>query len=204
MRHVLGLMGVVLGLAGMTGCPGGDDGTAETTGVGTTTTGMPPTTTFVATSTGMLESSSSGPASTSEAESSSSGAAVDGSSSSSSSGGGGPVCEPPVVGEWNACMDADGEIDNTLCNWIGDPDGTGYLTCLSAPPKDLDGGNVCTIRDCRDACDCFDAPATGTAPVVCAPILADGATACGLDCSEGQTCPDGMQCASGLCFWPPA
>ena len=196
-------MGVVLGLAGMTGCPGGDDGTAETTGVGTTTTGMPPTTTFVATSTGMLESSSSGPASTSEAESSSSGAAVDG-SSSSSSGGGGPVCEPPVVGEWNACMDADGEIDNTLCNWIGDPDGTGYLTCLSAPPKDLDGGNVCTIRDCRDTCDCFDAPATGTAPVVCAPILADGATACGLDCSEGQTCPDGMQCASGLCFWPPA
>lgn len=201
MRHALGSIGVVLGLAGLFGCPGGDDGTAETTGVGTTTTGTPPTTTFIETSTGMMEGSgSSGPASSSGAESSSSGAAVDGSSSS----GGGPACDPPVVGEWNACMDANGDIDNTLCNWIGDPDGTGFLTCLSSPPAKLEGGNICTIRDCVDTCDCFDPPATGTAEVVCAKILADGATACGLDCSSGQTCPDGMECASGLCFWPPA
>jgi hypothetical protein len=203
MRHGLGLMGVVLALAGLSGCPGGDDGTAETTGLGTTTTGTPPTTTFVETSTGAMEGTgSSGPASSSGAESSSSGAVVDG--SSSSSGGGGPVCDPPVVGEWNSCIDASGDIDNTLCNWIGDPDGTGFLTCLSSPPMKLDGGNICTIRDCVDTCDCFDAPATGTAEVVCAKILADGSTACGLDCSNGQTCPDGMECASGLCFWPPA
>jgi hypothetical protein len=202
MRHTLGLVGVMLGLAGLMGCPGGDDGTGETTGIGTTTMSPPPTTTFIETSTGMVEDSgSSGPASTSAAESSSSsGAVVEGSSSS----GGGPMCEPPVVGEWNSCIDENGDIDNTLCNWIGDPDGTGFLTCLSAPPMELDGGNVCTIMGCRDTCDCFDPPATGTAVVVCAEILEDGGTACGLDCSNGETCPDGMQCASGLCFWPPA
>lgn len=203
MRHALGLVGMVLALAGQLGCPGGDDGTGESTGVGTTTTGTPPTTTFIETSTGAVESSgSSGPASSSSgAAESSSGAVVDG---SSSSGGGGPVCDPPVVGEWNSCIDASGDIDNTLCNWLGNPDGTGFLTCLSAPPMALDGGNICTIRDCVDTCDCFDPPATGTAVVVCAEILADGSTACGLDCSAGQTCPDGMECASGLCFWPPA
>jgi hypothetical protein len=198
MRHALGLVGVMLALAGLGGCPGGDDGTGETTGIGTTTTGTPPTTTFIETSTGMAEGSgSSGPASSSGAESSS--GAVD-----SSSSGGGPVCDPPVVGEWNSCIGANGQIDNTLCNWVGDPDGTGFLTCLSAPPKKLDGGNVCIIRDCVDACDCFPPPATGTAEVVCAKILADGQTGCGLDCSSGQTCPDGMECASNLCFWPPA
>lgn len=203
MRHALGLVGMVLALAGQLGCPGGDDGTGESTGVGTTTTGTPPTTTFIETSTGAVEGSgSSGPASSSSgAAESSSGAVVDG---SSSSGGGGPVCDPPVVGEWNSCVDASGDIDNTLCNWLGNPDGTGFLTCLSAPPMALDGGNICTIRDCVDTCDCFDPPATGTAVVVCAEILADGSTACGLDCSAGQTCPDGMECASGLCFWPPA
>lgn len=200
---MVGWMGVTLAV-GLAGCPGADD-TGEATSLGSST-GPAPTTTFIETSTGMGEGSgSSGPAASSSssgapAESSSSGAPADGSSSS----GGGMVCDPPVVGEWNACMDASGDIDNTLCNWVGDPDGTGFLTCLSAPPMDLDGGNICTIRDCRDTCDCFDPPATGTAEVVCAAILGDGGTACGLDCSSGQTCPDGMECASGLCFWPPA
>jgi len=194
-------MGVALALAGLGGCPAGDDGTGETTGLGTTTMMPPPTTTFIETSTGMVEDSgSSGPVSTSEAESSS-GPAMDGSSSSS---GGGPVCDPQVVGEWNSCVDDMGDFDNTLCNWVGDPDSNGFITCLSAPTMELDGGNVCTIRDCVDTCDCFSQPATGTALVVCAEILKGGGTACGLDCSNGETCPDGMQCASGLCFWPPA
>jgi hypothetical protein len=200
MRNTLGLMGSMVVLLGLGGCPS-DDGGDETTGMVATSTGPASTSTGPeGTSTGMAESSgSTGPASTSDAESSSSGA-VDGSSSS----GGSQACEPPVVGEWNSCVDENGDIDNTLCNWMGNPDGTGFLTCLSAPPMDLEGGNICTIRGCRDVCDCFDPPATGTAPVVCAEILADGDTACGLDCSEGQTCPDGMECASGLCFWPPA
>jgi hypothetical protein len=203
MRHALGLVGVMLALAGLGGCPGGDDGTGDTSGIGTTTTGTPPTTTFIETSTGMVveDTGSSGPASTSTAESTSSGAVVEDSSSSS---GGGPVCDPVVVGEWNACIDESGDIDNTLCNWMGDPDSNGFITCLSAPPMKLDGGNICTIRDCVDTCDCFPAPATGTAVVVCAEILEGGGTACGLDCSSGETCPDGMECASGLCFWPAA
>lgn len=203
MRHTIGLVGVALALtgllAGLTGCPG-DDGTGEEGGMGST--GPAATSTGSASSSGgPSESSSGGVAETTigMAEGSSSGEVAD-----SSSSGGAPACEPPVVGEWNACMDRTGAIDNTLCNWVGDPDGTGFLTCLSAPAKALEGGNVCVIRGCRDTCDCFDPPATGTAPVVCAPILGDGETACGLDCSEGQTCPDGMECASGLCFWPPA
>ncbi len=193
-------VGSVLALVGLGACPGDDGGsgtTATTTGPAMTSTEGP--------STGAVEgsgSSSGGGGETSSGggeTSSSSGGMADGTSS-----GGGMACEPPVVGEWNACVDENGDIDNTLCNWLGDPDGTGFLTCLSAPPMDLDGGNVCTIRGCRDTCDCFDPPATGTAEVVCAAILGNGETACGLDCSRGQTCPDGMQCASGLCFWPPA
>lgn len=191
----------MLALVGLLGCPGDDDETADTTGP-TASTGPASTSTgSEGPSTGAAEGSgSSGPASTGGSEGSS--GAAD--SSGGSSSGGTPACEPPVVGEWNACVGADGEIDNTLCNWVGDPDGTGFLTCLSAPPMELEGGNVCTIRGCRDVCDCFDPPATGTAEVVCAEILANGETACGLDCSRGQTCPDGMTCGSGLCFWPPA
>lgn len=200
MRHTVGLtrVALALGLLGLVGCPGGDD-TGESTAMGST--GPAATSTGPeATSTGPeATSSSTGTASTGTAESSSSGSADE-----SSSGGGPPVCEPPVVGEWNACRDEMGEIDNTLCNWVGDPDATGFLTCINAPMDALDGGNYCSIRGCRDVCDCFDPPATGTAPVVCAPILTDGETACGLDCSGGETCPDGMECASGLCFWPPA
>lgn len=190
---------VGLALVGLLGCPGGDDGGGETgammmsTGPEATSTGpLDITTSGFGSSEG-----STGPGSTSEADSSSSGVAVD-----SSSSGGGPVCDPPVVGEWNACIDEGGDIDNTLCNWVGNPDGTGFLTCLSA--SELEGANVCIIRGCEDTCDCFDPPATGTAEVVCAEILAGGEMGCGLDCSRGQTCPDGMECAGGLCFWPPA
>jgi hypothetical protein len=192
-------MALTVALAGLWGCPGSDDGEDETgsmmvsTGPASTSTGPEGTTTSgVGTTEG-----SSGPGSTSAVDSSSSGAVVD-----SSSSDGGPVCDPPVVGEWNACIGEDGTIDNTLCNWVGDPDGTGFLTCLSA--SELEGANVCIIRGCEDTCDCFDTPATGTAEVVCAAILAKGEMGCGLDCSRGQICPDGMECAGGLCFWPPS
>lgn len=181
-----------LALTLLLACPG-DDGTGDdgplpgtSTGNGTTTTTDPSTTSG---STGNAESTSTGPG-----EGSSSGMA--------DSSSGGPACDPPVVGEWNACIGPDGMQDNLLCNYMGNPDGTGFLTCLTS--SEIEGGNICTIRDCEDACDCFDPPATGTAEVVCSPILADGANACGLDCSAGQTCPDGMECGGGLCFWPPA
>jgi hypothetical protein len=60
------------------------------------------------------------------------------------------------------------------------------------------------ISDCVDVCDCFAPPATGTAVVVCADILAGGGMACALDCADGKTCPDGMTCLDNVCFWPPA
>ncbi|MCA9709429.1 MAG: hypothetical protein KDK70_26545 [Myxococcales bacterium] len=192
MRHTLACT-LTLALVGLLGCPG-DDGPTDTTAATTTSTGTDSSTTSTdPTSTGPGESSSGG---------SSSGGVVDSSSGgmNDSSSSGGMVCEPPVVGEWNSCLDDQGQVDNTLCNWIGNPQGTGTLTCLSGPSPA--GGNVCIIRGCEDVCDCFDPPTTGTAEVVCAEILANGDMGCGLACNDGQTCPDGMMCNSGLCFWP--
>jgi hypothetical protein len=63
--------------------------------------------------------------------------------------------------------------------------------------------SACAVVDCIDACDCPAAPATGDAPVTCDDIIAGGGTACYLDCSDGQTCPDDMQCIFGtVCMWP--
>lgn len=193
MKHRIGLVVVALALVGAAGC--GDDSGGDETGSVVSTGSM--ASTGDASSTGSVAStggSTAGPASSS--------GAVDGDSSSEgSSSGGGPACDPPIVGEFNACTTPDGTIDNTMCNWMGNPKANGFLTCLSS--ADIKGGNVCTIANCVDACDCFDPPPTGTAGVVCAPILADGDNACGLDCSNGETCPDGMECGGGLCFWPP-
>lgn len=189
---MLGLaMAVSTGACGDDGGSGDDGPAASTTNAGSTT--APASTGGGSMDDGTTASVTTG--ATTDPDSSSGGG-------DSSSSGGGPACDPPVVGEFNACMTADGSIDNTLCNWMGHPDGTGTLTCLSS--SELEGANVCTIRGCEDVCDCFDAPPTGDAPVVCAGILEGGDNACGLDCSAGQTCPDGMECSSGLCFWPPA
>lgn len=197
MRHVPGLILCSLALLSLPACPGDDGGDTSTTVAASTGSDTPATTTGNTTEPATDSSGGGGgETSTGAAEGSSS----DGADESSS--GGGPLCDPPVVGEWNACIAEGGNIDNTLCNWMGSPDNNGFLTCLSSAK--LKGGNICTISGCKDTCDCFNPPTTGTAEVVCAPILADGENACGLDCSSGQTCPDGMECSSGLCFWPPA
>jgi hypothetical protein len=113
----------------------------------------------------------------------------------------GPACDPVVPGDWNACMDENGQVDNTLCNWQGSGDSVGMVGCLTA--ADDEDANVCFISGCEDVCDCFAPPATGDAPIICDEILAAGGTGCALDCSNGETCPDGMECISSLCFWPP-
>ena len=115
---------------------------------------------------------------------------------------GGNMCDPVIPGEFNACIDNAGGIDNTLCNWVGDPDANGFIGCLTSSMTK--GANVCMISGCVDVCDCFAPPATGTAEVICDAILEDGGNACALDCSAGQTCPDGMECLGTICFWPPA
>jgi hypothetical protein len=63
--------------------------------------------------------------------------------------------------------------------------------------------SACAVVDCVDECDCPDPPATGDAPVTCGDILFGGGTACYLDCSNDEECPDGMQCfGSFICLWP--
>jgi hypothetical protein len=77
--------------------------------------------------------------------------------------------------------------------------GNGTITCLSPQSG---GFNVCGIRDCVDDCDCFAAPLTGDAVPSCRVVFGDNGKACVLYCANGQTCPDGMECSSGYCYWP--
>jgi hypothetical protein len=112
------------------------------------------------------------------------------------------ACDPVVPGDWNSCHDETGDVDTTLCNWMGDPDATGFIGCLVRTGKE--DYNTCFISGCEDACDCFAPPTTGTAVVECAEILTDGGTGCHLNCGDGATCPDGMECLGETCFWPPA
>jgi hypothetical protein len=111
-------------------------------------------------------------------------------SESSSSG---PQCPNPANGSWDACVDASGLPIRGAC------DG-GAGTCVGGA---VVGNGLCTVIDCADTCDCFAPPPTGTAEVLCLEILKGGGTACVLDCSNGQTCPDGMLCERGLCFHGP-
>ena len=61
---------------------------------------------------------------------------------------------------------------------------------------------VCSDQGCVTPADCPVAPPTGNAPVTCE-LITTGANDCFLECSAGQTCPDGMQCFSNfLCMWP--
>lgn len=135
-----------------------------------------------------------------EGSSSTSGVAESGSTGSAegSSSTGNPIaCDPPVVGEYNACFDENGNSTPVLCNYMGTGASVGTVGCLSGQTE---GSNVCMIRDCVEDCDCFNPPATGNAPSVCRETLKGGGTACVLACDEGQICPDEMTCDGGLCF----
>lgn len=183
------------------GCPD-DDGGGDTTTVGMTsapatgTTGGGPDTTGTGGgpgTTGMMETGGD----------STTGGPVEG---TSSDGGmltnfledSGPMCRTNVQGEYNACA----EKGTIACNYLGDSDANGFIGCLtSAEDK---GASTCFINDCVEVCDCLPPPATGTAVVVCDAILADGGMGCALDCSGGETCPDGMECLGSICFWPAA
>jgi hypothetical protein len=106
-------------------------------------------------------------------------------------------CTSHPPGDWVACQTGS-MTDNTLCGWM-EGHGNGKLTCLSPQSGSF---NVCGIRDCVDDCDCFAAPLTGDAVPSCRVVFGGGGTACVLYCANGQTCPDGMACASGYCYWP--
>ncbi len=107
------------------------------------------------------------------------------------------ACPDRPSGAYNACKSA-GLTDNKLCGWTTDG-GPQSITCLSPQSG---GFNICGLRDCVDDCDCFAPPTTGTAIPGCRAIFGDGGKACVLYCLNGQICPDGMECASGYCYWP--
>ncbi len=117
---------------------------------------------------------------------------------SSSSTGVVNLCEVNAVGEWNACKKGP-LTDNSKCNWMDTGMTAGEITCLQPSSG---GGNICSIEQCEDECDCFAPPATGTAPVICAPVLKDNVKGCVLDCGSGGTCPDEMIYISGYCYLP--
>ena len=76
-------------------------------------------------------------------------------------------------------------------------------SCVSDDPSNPSFG-VCFLSNCFEDCDCWAAPETGTATPMCSTqVLSSGAPVCALDCSDGKTCPDGMDCInSTFCVWP--
>ena len=107
-------------------------------------------------------------------------------------------CPNRPSGAYNQCRTGNSLPDNTKCGWTSDG-GPQSVTCLSPASGDF---NVCGLRDCVDDCDCFAPPTTGTAIAGCREVFGNGGKACVLYCLNGQICPDGMQCASGTCYWP--
>ena len=107
------------------------------------------------------------------------------------------ACPDRPSGAYNTC-ETNGLTDNKLCGWTTNG-GPQSITCLSPQSG---GFNICGLRDCVDDCDCFAPPTTGTAIPGCRAIFGDGGKACVLYCLNGQICPDGMECASGYCYWP--
>ena len=168
----------LVGLVGLVGGPGGcgDDGVSSTSG---------------AASTGASGASSG-------AGSSGEGSSGEGSGGESSGGGGGTGCASHAPGEWNSCKDGPLILTGN-CGWSAAEGKSGAVLCVGPASG---GGNACSVRDCVDVCDCFAPPSTGSAVLACVPVLGDGGSACVLQCASGQTCPDGMECISGSCYWP--
>ncbi|GEM_PF-1850638 len=109
------------------------------------------------------------------------------------------TCDPWHRGRYADCIDDDGNVDNKACMYLGTGMSVGTLNCLTSAGMSATG--VCAIIGCEDDSDCFAPPANGDAPSVCLPgIVMGGESACVLDCSTGQTCPDDMTCQNGVCF----
>jgi hypothetical protein len=94
--------------------------------------------------------------------------------------------------------------------------GTPYGDCINAPAEEACGAGqqcllddqaaptfgVCAKMGCEDLSQCPPAPATGNAVLSCGPVIYSPHDACYLDCSNGETCPDGMVCYdSTTCAW---
>jgi hypothetical protein len=115
--------------------------------------------------------------------------------------------------EWDQiCADAVPDLCPGLCPL---PPSPGYGNCglttveCAMVETCLDDGMpspawaVCSQGGCAIPADCESIePATGDALVTCADPGGAGANMCYLDCSGGETCPDGMACTNdSLCAW---
>lgn len=103
---------------------------------------------------------------------------------------------------------------NAICFWGDEPAGVPpYGDCVNDGGAQCEGG-ICisdnpgdpSFGGCNPPCtavgDCPPAP-SGDAPPACVDITGDMNNECILDCSGGETCPDGMVCIDqfGLCAW---
>lgn len=118
----------------------------------------------------------------------------------------------------NATTDADTSSGGNSESSSGDPPPASYPPCENADPPCPEpydqcfgggggGGGWCTFS-CMDAGECPE-PSSGDAVPVCEGPM--GNDVCMLDCSDGATCPDGMDCQGFgpmgqfmRCTWPPA
>jgi hypothetical protein len=89
--------------------------------------------------------------------------------------------EQPATGMYSACLDVSMCVGQNACFTITEG-------------MDVVDG-FCTTVPCSDPTNCNPSPG-GTATPVCAEMLVGGSptTGCALDCSQGKTCPAGMQC----------
>lgn len=114
-----------------------------------------------------------------------------------------------------ACPDGMFCFMGAICFWGDEPAGVPpYGDCVNDGGAQCEGG-ICisdnpadpTFGGCNPPCmavgDCPPAP-SGDAPPACVDITGDMNNECILDCSGGETCPDGMVCIEdfGLCAWP--
>jgi hypothetical protein len=106
---------------------------------------------------------------------------------------GAPGCnEGP--GNYDVCLGPGDVVDVSGCGAMG-------ATCITGGDPPIVG--VCSVNPCADVCDCPAAPATGNAAIACDAITGGATQFCYLDCSGGETCPDGMLCFGELvCAWP--
>lgn len=168
--------------------PGSTGGDSSSGGVGTTDGGS----TSGVGSTG-AGSTDTGPESSSDEGSSgtSSGTGTDTGADTGDSGStDGPA---PPSGDWVDCY-AGEDCNSVDATCLQVPQSTGY-SCIFAPDP---------VAGCVDASDCPAAPATGNAPVTCGSLDFDPSQdECFLDCSAGQTCPDGQEClGTHACGYP--
>lgn len=95
----------------------------------------------------------------------------------------GSACGEPLAGQWGDCINGNAQA----C-------GNEEASCLANSTMNPAWGTC--ILTCEDRCDCWAAPDGASAEPACAPVLPAGETACVLDCTDGQTCPDGMVCVA--------